>query len=727
MCGIAGIVRTDGRPVDPAVLARMAARLAHRGPDQEGMWLSGEKGAVPFSGRSEKGTVPFSPGGGATEMGTAPISCGLAVRRLAVIDPGGSRQPLSNESGTVWLAYNGEVYNFRDLREGLSSRGHTLRSAGDSEVLVHLYEDHGPKMLAPLVGMFAFAIWDAGQRRLLLARDRLGQKPLYWSRTPAGLAFASEPASLLECPDVPREVDRRALGAFLRFGYVPAPATGFAGIQKLPPAHYLIFDAATAAVQGPTRYWDIPRGPAEENTSAEEWRERLLATLSEAVKSQLVADVPLGVLLSGGLDSSAIAALAAAGATETLRTFTVRFAEAGWDESAYAREVAHRFGAEHTEVRVEPRCLEALPELVERHGEPFADSSAVAMYYLAREARREITVALSGDGGDESFGGYPRHGAMMMSERMGPALRRLLARIGRHMHPHPGRKSRWNAARRFFSALDLEPLPRYLAWRSLFLPAPGAAPHYHGGLVTAQPLLAPGAAPGAAPLLAPGAAPLLAPHGNGGPPLQRLLTPDFAADALADDPLAPWLAAIAGLDSRPWVDRAMAIDLADYLPNDCLAKVDIASMRHGLEVRSPFLDHRVVELARRMPAKLKWRSRVGRQPQGKAILRELFGEKGAVPFSDSGKGGCPLFSRLPRSVLARGKMGFGVPVSEWLAGEHAEWMRGILLDPASQRRGLFARQPLEDMIRAHTGRRADHGERLWALVCLELWFGTFGL
>jgi len=715
MCGIAGIVRTDGRPVDPAVLARMAARLIHRGPDQEGIWIEGGPPTVggmptpPLRGHASREAPPACPANSALGM---PPSAGLAVRRLAVIDPAGSRQPLSNESGTVWLAYNGEVYNFRDLREGLSSRGHTLRSAGDSEVLVHLYEDHGPKMLAPLVGMFAFAIWDAGRQRLLLARDRLGQKPLYWSRTPACLAFASEPASLLECPDVPREVDRRALGAFLRFGCVPAPATGFAGIHKLPPAHYLIFDAAAGTVHGPTRYWDIPRGPADENTSAEEWRERLLATLSEAVKSQLVADVPLGVLLSGGLDSSAIAALAAAGATATLRTFTVRFAEAGWDESAYAREVAHRFGAEHTEVRVEPRCLEALPELVERHGEPFADSSAVAMYYLAREARRQITVALSGDGGDESFGGYPRHGAMMMSERMGPALRRLLARIGRRMHPHPGRKSRWNAARRFFSALDLEPLPRYLAWRSLFL-------------------------------LAPGAAPLLAPHGNGG-----LLTPDFAADALADDPLAPWLAAIAGLDSRPWVDRAMAIDLQDYLPNDCLAKVDIASMRHSLEVRSPFLDHRVVELARRMPAKLKWRSRVGRQPQGKVILRELFSaqRQGEVAdcglrIADCGLNGArlglfffnsqsairnPQFP-LPPAILQRGKMGFGVPVSEWLAGEHAEWMRGILLDPASQRRGLFARQPLEDMIRAHTDRRADHGERLWALVCLELWFTTFNM
>jgi len=672
MCGIAGIVRTDGRPVDAAVPARMAARLVHRGPDQEGLWLSGDEGVRSLDDAG---------------LQTPSSHAGLAVRRLAVIDPAGSHQPLANEDGTVHLAYNGEVYNFRDLRADLAARGHTLRSAGDSEVLVHLYEDHGPGMLAHLVGMFAFALWDAARQHLLLARDRLGQKPLYWCRTPSGLAFASEPAALLECPDVPREADRRAIGQFLRLGYVPAPATGFAGIQKLPPAHYLVFDAATGRVEGPVRYWDIPRGPADDDTSAAEWRERLLAALSEAVKSQLVADVPLGVLLSGGLDSSAVTALAAAGASAPLRTFTVRFAEAGWDESAYAREVARRFAARHTEVRVEPRCLEALPELVERHGEPFADSSSIAMYYLAREARRGITVALSGDGGDESFGGYPRHAAMMMSERMGPGLRRLLARIGRRMQPHPGRKSRWNAARRFLAAVDLEPLPRYLAWRSLFLPAP----HGNGGPPA-----------GAAPLPAPGVS-----RGSDG--LQLLLAPDFAADALADDPLAPWLAAIAGLDSRPWVDRAMAIDLADYLPNDCLAKVDIASMRHSLEVRSPFLDHRVVELARRMPVGLKWRSRVGRPPVGKDILREA------------------MRDLLPGAILARGKMGFGVPVSEWLAGEHAGWMRGILLDPAAQRRGLFARQPLEDMIRAHTDRRADHGERLWALVCLELWFRAFNV
>jgi asparagine synthase (glutamine-hydrolysing) len=675
MCGIAGIIRSDGRPVDREVLGRMAARLIHRGPDQEGLWTGD----------------PRQPAG---------PTAGLAVRRLAVIDPAGSRQPLANEDGSVHLAYNGEVYNFRQLRAELEAHGHRFQSAGDTEVLVHLYEDAGPAMLAPLVGMFAFALWDERRGRLMLARDRLGQKPLYWWHGRGVLAFASELAALVECPDVPRATDLGAIGQFLRFGYVPAPATGFAGIQKLPPAHYLEFDAAAGQLIGPTRYWDIPRGPVDGTTSAEEWRERLAAALAEAVGSQLVADVPLGVLLSGGLDSSAVTALAAAQSSAPLKTFTVSFAESGWDESAYARQVARRFGTEHTEVRIEPRAVEALEELVVRHGEPFADSSSIATYYLAREARRHVTVALSGDGGDESFGGYPRHAAMMMSERMGPGLRQMLARLGRRMKPRAGRKSRWNAARRFMAALDLEPLPRYLAWRSLF----------------------------------------------GGDALAALLVPDARAVALADDPLAAWQTATAGLESRPWVDRAMAIDLVDYLPNDCLAKIDIASMSRSLEVRGPLLDHRVVELARQMPANLKFRRRCG-MPQGKAILRELFGggevrnvecgmrnEKEtepragqAVAIHSALRIPHSAFPSLPPSVLSRKKMGFGVPVSRWLAGDQAEWMRGILLDSGARTAHLLVRPAVEAMIGEHIALRADHGERLWALVCLELWMRAFGL
>jgi asparagine synthase (glutamine-hydrolysing) len=665
MCGIAGIIRSDGRPVDMEVLERMSARLTHRGPDQSGIWVEGElAGGTPTASAAWACIPADREHAGAKNGASMPAgTVGLAVRRLAVIDPAGGRQPLASEDASVWLAYNGEIYNYRELRAGLAAHGHTLRSAGDSEVLVHLYEDHGAGLLGRLTGMFALAIWDARRRRLLVARDRLGQKPLYWWHGPGAFVFASEVAALLECPDVPRQADRPALGQFLRFGYVPAPLTGFAAIRKLPPAHYLLFDAATGAIAGPTRYWDIPRGPADLGPSPAEWRERLREVLSEAVQSQLVADVPLGVLLSGGLDSSAVAALAAAHSQGPLRTFTVRFAETGWDESGYAREAARHIGASHTELPVRPRCVEALGELVERHGEPFADSSSIAMYYLGREARRHVTVALSGDGGDESFGGYPRHAAMAVSERLGPRLRRLLAHLGRRMGPHAGRKSRWNDARRFLSALDLDPLPRYLAWRSLFS-ADGLA---------------------------------------------ALLAPDFAQEALGDDPTETWRGALAGLEDRPWLDRAMAVDLADYLPNDCLAKVDIASMRHSLEVRSPMLDHRVVELARRMPVHLKWRRRAGRLPQGKAVLREAMADL------------------LPAGILGRGKMGFGVPVSRWLAGDYADWMRGILLDPRTVARGLTQRRAVEAMIAAHTALRADHGERLWALLCLELWFRAFGI
>ncbi len=677
MCGIAGVIRSDGRPVDREVLGRMAARLVHRGPDQEGFWVQGKDG------------------------GTAPTA-GLAVRRLAVIDIAGSRQPLANEDGSIHLAYNGEVYNFQELRADLAVRGHTLRTAGDTEVLVHLYEDAGPALLARLVGMFAFAIYDERRQRLLVARDRLGQKPLYWWHGAAGMAFASEPAALLECPDVPRALDRRAIGDFLRLGYVPAPATGFAGIQKLPPAHYLEFDAATGQVTGPTRYWDVPRGPAETGTSPEEWRERLAGALSEAVRSQLVADVPLGVLLSGGLDSSAVTALAAGQSAGRLRTFSASFAESGWDESAYAREVARRFGTEHQESRIRPQVVEALEELVVHHGEPYADSSSVATWYLARETRRSVTVALSGDGGDEAFGGYARQAAMIMSEAMGPALRRLLARAGRRMKPRADRKSTLGNLRRFLAPLDAEPLARYLAWRNIF----------------------------------------------SGPALAGLLAPEMAAEALAVDPREAWRDALAGLESRPWVDRAMVLDLVDYLPNDCLAKIDIASMSHGLEVRSPLLDHRVVELAGRMPSDLKFRRRCGRVPEGKAILRELF-SGGPLRIEDRGlriknNSTAPEAAQpgsvqssihnpqsaippLPRSILTRRKMGFGVPVGRWMAGEQADWMRGILLDEGARTGGLLVRPRLESLIAEHTSRRADHGDRLWALLCLELWMRAFGV
>ncbi len=629
MCGIAGIVRTDGRPVDRDVLARMSERLVHRGPDQAGLWTDG------------RGT-------------------GLAARRLAVVDPEGSPQPLASPDGSLRLVFNGEVYNYRRLRRDLAARGHTFATRGDAEVVLSLWEERGEGLLDALDGMFALALWDGRRRRLMLARDRLGQKPLYWWHGPTGLAFASEIDALLAWADAPRVPDPSALVAFLRFGYVPAPGTGFRGIRKLPPGHVLAFDAAEGRLDGPRRWWDIPRGPTEPGVPDEAWRERVRETLSEAVRPRLAADRPLGVLLSGGLDSSIVAALAAEHGEGQLRTFTVRFGERGWDESAYARAVAERYATNHTEVRVEPRCVEALEELVRRHGEPFADSSSVAVYALAREARRSIVVGLSGDGGDESFGGYPRHAALAVSERIPAALRAALARQGRRL-PSAPRRGTWNAVRRFLSPLGREPLERYLAWRSIF----------------------------------------------DGDDLAALLEPPLAAEARAADPLAAWHEAIRGLEGRPVVDRAMAIDLQDYLPDDCLSKVDIASMAHGLEVRSPMLDHRVVELARSMPVELKWRPRRVQLPLGKAILREAFAD------------------RLPKTVLRRGKMGFGVPVSRWLRTDHADWMRDVLLSRRAAQRGLVRPATVERLVAQHLSRRADHGARLWTLLALELWFRAF--
>ncbi|MFO8012443.1 MAG: asparagine synthase-related protein [Phycisphaerae bacterium] len=633
MAGIAGYIRTDGRPADPAVLRAMADRLAHR------------------AAGSAVGRPAHRAGGPPHVVTDGPAG-------LATLDPAGL---VSTGDGAVCAVCDAPLPDAPDL----------ARFAGDA-----------PAALESLPDPFALAVWDGARRRLLLARDRLGTRPLYWCRGEAGLAFASEPAALLGCPNVPRRFDAATLGDFLRFACVPAPATGFEGIRHLPPAHFLLFDAAAGHLDGPRRWWDIPRGPPQAGVPP-------AARVAGGGRTA-------AVLLSGGLDSSIIAALAAEAAGGTLRTVTAAFEEAGWDESAHARTVAERLGAEHTEIRVRPDAIEAAPDLVAT-GVLLADSSALALATLAREVGATVPAALSGDGGDESFGGYPRHGALWWSERMPGALRRLLAPLGRWMPPRPGRKSTWNAARRFASALDLPPLERYLAWRSLFQDRGptgkrGGSPYPPRARADAT-----GCAAGAETRRAPS-------WGAAGPAsLEGILAPDVAAEALAADPLARWRDLVAGLEDRPWIDRAMAIDLLDYLPNDGLAKVDTAAAAQGLAVRSPMLHPAVVELARRMPWDVKWRPRLGRLPQGKRVLRAAFAD------------------RLPPAVLRRGKAGFGVPVSRWLAGPYAEWARDVLLGAGARTAPLLRRKAVAALLSAHTTRRADHGERLWALLCLELW------
>src|SRR5512142_74856 len=384
MCGITGAAWTDpGRLLPEDDLAAMMARIVHRGPDDAGVY------------RDDRAA--------------------LGCRRLAIVDLAGGHQPLSNEDGTVWTVSNGEIYNFPALRRRLEARGHTLRSQGDTEVLAHLYEDEGTGMFAHLRGMFALAIWDAPRRRLILGRDRLGQKPLIYRHDGARLVFASELKSLLTLPehDFPRRVDLRALDRYLTYGYVPHPMTILDGVHKLPPAHFAVWHDGRLTIE---RYWD-PDFNVERDLPPGEAVERLRGTLGEAVREQMVADVPLGAFLSGGIDSTIIVGLMQAASSRPVKTFSIGFDDPAYDESHYAELAARHLGAEHHVYKVTPRAWETIPALARQFDEPFADSSAIPTWHVAQEARRGVTVALTGDAGDELFAGYDRYRAIALAQR----------------------------------------------------------------------------------------------------------------------------------------------------------------------------------------------------------------------------------------------------------------------------------------------------------------------
>jgi asparagine synthase (glutamine-hydrolysing) len=376
MCGICGAVWTDPRnALEAGSLQAMTDRLAHRGPDDSGAYRDHH--------------------------------AALGFRRLSIIDLAGGHQPLSNEDGTVWTVFNGEIYNYPALRRRLEAKGHTLRSQGDTEVLAHLYEDEGPGMFGLLRGMFALAIWDAPRRTLVMARDRMGQKPLVYRQHGGRLTFASELKALLALPeaDVPRRVDPLALDHYLCYGYVPAPRTILEGTNKLPPAHYAVWCDGALAIE---RYW-APDWNVERARPVGEDIEELRATLGDAVREQMIADVPLGAFLSGGIDSTIVVGLMRRAASGPVKTFAIGFPDPKYDETAYAELAARHLGTEHQTFLVEPRAWETLPDLAWQFDEPFADSSALPTWYVARETRRSVTVALTGDAGDELFGGYDRY------------------------------------------------------------------------------------------------------------------------------------------------------------------------------------------------------------------------------------------------------------------------------------------------------------------------------
>jgi asparagine synthase (glutamine-hydrolysing) len=555
MCGICGAVWIDPRwAVSAETLRRMTDALAHRGPDDEGAYISDLHLEPPY---------PAVPG------------VALGQRRLSIIDLPGSRQPMANEDGSVQLIFNGEIYNFRELRLRLEGSGHRFRSAGDTEVLVHLYEDEGVDFVRHLAGMFALAIWDRNHRRVVLARDRLGQKPLVYQWQNGRLLFGSELKSLLAVPDVAREIDPNAIDEYLLYQYVPHPNTIFRGIHKLPPGHAAVLEDDRFRV---SPYWQ-PDLNFEEDLGEGETIERVRRALSEAVRSQLVSDVPLGAFLSGGVDSSVIVAMMQQHSSAPVKTFTVGFGEREYDESAFARRVAEHLGTEHNELRAEPDIAGMLPKLAWHFDEPFGDSSAVPTYYLAQQTRGHVKVALSGDGGDELFAGYDRYRAMRLAaaiDRLPRPIRSILASRLWQRLPSPGRqKSGPQRMRRLAAALAESPSRRYAQIMSVFDERGRAA----------------------------------------------LYSDDFLNRLPNQDPADFLMAALARAGKRDAVTAASLADLVTYLPCDLCQKVDLATMAHGLECRQPMLDHRVVEMAIAMPLRWKLRGR-----RGKWILERAFGD-----------------------------------------------------------------------------------------------------
>jgi asparagine synthase (glutamine-hydrolysing) len=612
MCGICGLYSPSSEP-QPALVDEMRARIRHRGPDQ-----------------------------GSTDAFGA---CVLGHQRLQVIDPELGYQPVANEAGSVIAVFNGELYNFTELREELATRGHEVRGRGDTPVLPHLYEELGPRFVERLDGMFAIALWDAGRQRLVLARDRLGKKPLVWTQLADGtIAFASELKAFHALAGFHAEPDLPALDAYLALQYVPGTRTGLQGVQRLEPGSLLIVEGGSVTIE---RYWQPE--VADEQASDEEWLERIRDTVTSAVRKRLVSDVPLGALLSGGLDSAIVVAQMAQASPEPVRTFTVGFADESYDERAFARAVAERYATRHEEIVLEPDAAATLPRLATAFDEPLGDEAALPLFLICEAARRNVTVGLVGDGGDESFAGYERYTAMGLAERVPRPAAAAGARLLRVLPA--GRAERRSPAFRAARLLEAATVPAGERYGQLMQVLT---------LNERRTLWSDDARAEIGTLLSPG----------------FLLGPAPASG-------------IAGLQR---------LDIATYLPGDLLPKSDIASMAHSLELRSPLLDTRVVELGLALPDHLK---RHGRE--GKIGLRRAFAND------------------LPPSVSQRGKSGFGIPLAAWFRGELRPLARDVLLDESARARGWFRSEAVERLLDDHAAGRADNGHRLWTLVMLELW------
>lgn len=617
MCGIVGIVYTDtARPVDGTVIDKMCSVIHHRGPDEWGMWING--------------------------------FVGIGMKRLQIIDLASGHQPMSTENGSLRIVFNGEIYNYRALRSDLEGRGYTFFTNSDTESILHLYEEYGQKCVQYLRGMFAFAIWDANNKHLFMARDRIGKKPLQYFHDRDKFIFGSEIKSILQYPAFQPEVNYLGIPNYVACGYSPDSDTLFKGIRKVPPGHTLTLKDGCADVKS---YWDIRYEPDASLTEHDllDETERLL---EEAVKVRLVSDVPLGAFLSGGIDSSLVVAFMARNLTHPVKTFSIGFEEQEYNELQYARMVAQRYGTEHYEEVVRPDAEEVITHIISMFDEPFADSSAIPTFYVSRLARRHVTVALSGDGGDELFGGYDRYLDSIFCSVADLVPGNLKNRVLKLACSSPESMPAINMLRNLADDDD----GRYIAKMTK-------------GLSWIHP---------------------------------KIFSPEMTAKLDTTDPSVGFRNLFQNVHQHDSITRRQYLDCKTYLPGDILTKVDRASMAVSLEARAPILDHHLIEFAFKIPSKCKIKGRVE-----KYILKQL------------------AYKLLPREIIDRPKMGFAMPVAQWINRDWKDMSEELILGQRAAQRNIFNKVYVRHIFDEHRRSRRNNSYIIWTLMILEMWYRRY--
>lgn len=628
MCGICGIYNFNGQPVNRELLEKMNNTLIHRGPDGEGYFLGS--------------------------------NIGLGHRRLSIIDLEGGKQPMGNEDGSIQVVFNGEIYNFLELKKDLEAKGYRFRTRSDTETIIYGYEEWGEDFVQKLRGMFAIALWDSRNRKLLLIRDRIGKKPVYYYLGKDRILFASEIKALLTDKSIPKEIDPIALDSYLSFGYVPSPLSIFKAIRKLPPAHIAVCKPGDFSVR---QYWHLDMEHIASPKSEEEVLEELGGLFDEAVRLRLISDVPLGAFLSGGVDSSAVvASMAGLMKNGPVKTATIGFSDKRFDEIEYARIVAKQYQTDHTEFVVNPDALEVLEDIVWHLDEPFADASAIPTYYVSKMTRQKVTVALSGDGGDETFAGYNNRYYM---NRLEDGIRRklpgflkqnILGPMGA-IYPRADFLPRPLRLKRFLSNLSHTFEQAYFRDMSFyFLPEMK----------------------------------------------EKLYQSDFKSAIKgfnALDILGKHFKANRNPDATT---RVQYVDIKTYLPEDILVKVDRMSMAHSLEVRAPILDHKLMEYVGSLPSNLKLRGK-----ESKYIFKKM------------------LEDRLPKNILYRKKQGFSIPLAGWLRDQMKGFVEETLFSSRNGLSSFFNLEYIKDLWRRHLSGRQDYAYPLWGVMMFSLWKRRF--